>query len=85
MIPSGPDQDKMVIVETLVSAFYAAKEKITITTPYFVPDDVILTALMNAAHRGIEVTLIIPKKVDSLFVRYASYSFFEDLLSVTAL
>lgn len=81
VIPSGPDQDKATIIETFVSAFYTAESKIIITTPYFVPDDSILMALMNAAHRGVEVVIIVPQKVDSILVRYASHSFYEDLLS----
>lgn len=81
VIPSGPDQNATTIIETLVSAFYIAKKTITITTPYFVPDDSILMALINAAHRGVEVKIIVPKKVDSVLVHYASHSFYEDLLN----
>lgn len=51
------------------------------TTPYFVPDDAILTALMTAALRGVKVTLIVPARNDSLFVRHASVANFDDLLS----
>lgn len=81
VIPSGPDQDRVVIVEALVSAFYMAKEKIVITTPYLVPDDAVLLALVNAAHRGVDITIIVPKKVDSKFVLFASHSFYDELLS----
>lgn len=81
VIPSGPDQDRVVIVEALVSAFYAAKEKIMITTPYFVPDDAVLLALVNAAHRGVDITIIVPKKVDSKFVLFASHSYYDELLA----
>ncbi len=81
VIPSGPDQDKTTIIETFASAFYIAKNSIVITTPYFVPDDSIFMAIMNAAHRGVEITIIVPKKVDSILVHYASHSFYEDLLA----
>ncbi|MFV0431939.1 MAG: cardiolipin synthase [Alphaproteobacteria bacterium] len=80
VIPSGPDQHRTTIIETLVSAFYSAKEEIIITTPYFVPDDAIMLALTNAVHRGVKVTIIVPEKVDSFLVHHAAASFYEDLL-----
>ena len=57
-----------------------AEQKIVITTPYFVPDEPLLTALTTAAKRGVDVTLVLPKKVDSLMVRYASRAYYPMLL-----
>ena len=54
------------------------------TTPYFVPDESMLTALLSAALRGVEVTLIVPARNDSLLVRYASVAHFDDLMSAGA-
>ena len=51
-----------------------------ITTPYFVPDETLLMALTTAARRGVDVTLILPAKVDSLLVRYASRAYYRLLL-----
>lgn len=51
-----------------------------ITTPYFVPDETLLLAMTTAAKRGVEVILIVPKKVDSKLVRYASRAYYEPLL-----
>ena len=81
VIPSAPDQADRVIYETIVSAVHAATRRITITTPYFVPDEPLLTALTTAAKRGVEVVLILPAKVDSLLVRYASRAYYPLLLS----
>lgn len=81
VIPSAPDQSDRVIYETIISAIYAATRKIVITSPYFVPDDPLLMALTTAAKRGVEVTLILPAKVDSLMVRYASRAYYPMLLS----
>ncbi|MFS6938785.1 cardiolipin synthase [Neisseria animaloris] len=80
VIPSAPDQVNRVIYETILSAVYSATRKIVITTPYFVPDEPLLTALTTAAKRGVEVTLILPAKVDSLMVRYASQAYYPMLL-----
>jgi len=51
------------------------------TTPYFVPDESILTALVTAARRGVAVTLILPARVDSLLVRLASQAHKDELLA----
>ncbi|MDO4640160.1 MAG: cardiolipin synthase [Neisseria sp.] len=80
VIPSAPDQAQRVIYDTIVSIIYAATRKIVITTPYFVPDDPLLTALTVAAKRGVDVTLVLPAKVDSLMVRYASQAYYPMLM-----
>lgn len=80
VIPSAPDQAQRVIYDTIISVIYAATRKIVITTPYFVPDDPLLTALVVAAKRGVDVTLVLPAKVDSMMVRYASRAYYPMLL-----
>ncbi len=50
------------------------------TTPYLVPDDSLLRAIRGAAGRGVSVKLIVPEKVDSFMTRYASRSYFDELL-----
>ena len=59
---------------------YAARESIVITSPYFVLSHNIAEALRIAAFRGVDITLILPKNNDSLMVRWASRTFFDDLL-----
>ena len=80
VIPSAPDQGNHVIYDTIVSAVYSATRQITVSTPYFVPDEPLLIALTTAAKRGVKVTLILPEKVDSLLVRYASRAYYPMLL-----
>ncbi|OOR93218.1 cardiolipin synthase [Moraxella caviae] len=79
-IPSAPQMTAHVIHSTLVSVIHRANQSVWITTPYFVPDDALLSALTCAAKRGVEVVLIVPKVVDSFLVRHASYAFFEELI-----
>jgi len=81
VVPSGPAFRPEAIHQLLLTTIYLARKELVITTPYFVPDDTLLTALISAAHRGVRVTIVVPSKVDSLLVRYASRSFFDDLLS----
>ena len=82
VIPSGPSYRYMAIHQLLTTVLYSARRELLLVTPYFVPDDTLKLALMSAAQRGVEVTLLVPERVDSLLVRYASRSLFDDLLAV---
>ena len=80
VVPSGPVTDSHAIQQVLLMAIYSARRELVLTSPYFVPDELLLTALVSAASRGVDVTLIVPAKVDSLLVRYASQAHKIDLL-----
>jgi cardiolipin synthase len=84
VVPSGPDLRPEAIHQLLLTAIYAARHELVMTTPYFVPDEAMLTALLTAALRGVDVTLIVPARNDSLLVRHASEATFDDLLSAGA-
>ncbi|MGF1906252.1 cardiolipin synthase [Aliivibrio salmonicida] len=81
VVPSGPGMPDDIIQQVLITAINQARESLTITTPYFVPSEFLLHTLRTTAHRGVKVTLILPKKNDSLMVSWASKSFFETLLN----
>jgi len=81
LIPSGPEFGKVGIHQVLLTAIYEAKYSLVLTSPYFIPDESLLTALQVAAMRGVDVKIILPAKNDSFMVKYASRAFFEDLLS----
>jgi len=66
---------------SMITALYAAQRQLTIVTPYFVPDDPLKMAMVSAAQRGVEVVLVVPAQVDSLLVRNASRSMFDELLA----
>jgi len=80
LIPSGPEMSQSVIYEVLVATIFSANRSIRITTPYFVPDEAVMLALTNAARRGLNVEIIVPAEVDSIMVRHASRSAYDDLL-----
>lgn len=77
---SGPDTDWANIMEALFIAINTAEKSIYITTPYFIPNEAILTSLKSAARSGVEIHIMVPKKGDSWAARYASRSYFQDLL-----
>jgi len=58
--------------ESYISAISSARERILITNAYFIPDRKIYRALVRAARRGVEVSLLLPGKSDLFFVKYAS-------------
>lgn len=80
LIASGPDNKWDVIKNLFFSMIISAKESIWIASPYFVPDEDILTALKVAALSGIDVRLLVPKRPDKKIVYYASRSYFPELL-----
>jgi len=81
VVPSGPDLHPEAIHQIHLLAIYSAQRNLIMTTPYFVPDDAIVTALTSAALRGVEVTLIVPLHIDSIMVRFASEAQYETLMT----
>lgn len=61
-IPSGPDHAEDTLYALLLAAAYRAEQRITLVTPYFVPDDALLTAWCMACRRGVRLTLILPAR-----------------------
>lgn len=72
VLPSGPADHGQAIEDLVLATIYAARREVVLTTPYFVPDELLLTALASAAWRGVDVVLIVPARVDSRLVRLAS-------------
>ncbi len=81
---SGPDSDWASIMLAFFKAISVARKYIYITTPYFIPNDQILTAIQSAALSGVEVKLLIPLKSDSVIVQAAMMSYVKELLSAGA-
>lgn len=79
VVPSGPSHPNVSMLEILISFLYAAEREIILTTPYFVPESSLLTALKVAADRGVAVLIILPERVDSRLVHLASKAFQGDL------
>jgi len=78
---SGPDRRGQPIYQGVFTAFTAARRRLWIETPYFVPDEVIVTALQNAAFRGVDVRLIVPARSDLRIVSLAGRSYFDELMA----
>jgi len=51
-----------------------------VQTPYFIPDDSMLTALKMAAMSGVDVRVMVPGRPDHLMVFWATHSYLGELL-----
>jgi cardiolipin synthase len=80
VVPSGPGREGDSVHQLLLMSIYAARKELSLTTPYFVPDEAITAALLSAARRGVDVSLILPAKNDSRLVHYTCRSHFDELL-----
>ncbi len=80
-IADGPDETVSALAVTLHAAISAAKRRIRVVTPYFVPDMTLLSALSVAATRGIEVDVVLPLKGNLRFVEWAAWSQVKELLA----
>lgn len=77
---SGPDSDWASIMQCYFSAITKARDHIYISSPYFLPNEAILTALKVAALSGVDVRLMIPHKSDSKMVYWATRSYITEML-----
>ncbi len=81
VIPSGPGEIAADgLLQMFLTLMHSAETELVVTTPYLVPDDALIRAFRGAAARGVAVKLIVPEKVDSFLARYASRSYYDDLL-----
>lgn len=80
VLPSGPTYAPEGNQRMIVSLLHGARRKIVLVTPYFIPDEPLLTALHIAAARGVEVRLIASEQEDQWLVGHAQKSYYEELL-----
>lgn len=81
LVASGPDTEYQEIKNAYIKMIYAAKETICLQTPYFVPDESLMTALRIAALSGVKVSIMLPDKPDHFFVYWATHSYLGELLA----
>jgi cardiolipin synthase len=81
VLGSGPDSSAFAIHKAYFTAINQATRRLWLTTPYFVPDEAILAAMITAALRKVDVRLIIPRKGDSRLVDLAARSYVPELVA----
>lgn len=80
IVASGPDSEHEPIKHVYFAAITSAEQRVQLRTPYFVPDEAMLSALTTAALRGVDVRVLVPLHSDSRLVSAAGRSYFEELL-----
>lgn len=77
---SGPDSDYASIMQAYFAAIASAQASIYISSPYFMPNESILTALKTASLSGVDVRILLPARSDSKIVFWATRSYVTELL-----
>lgn len=80
IVPSGPGYAGENNLQVFVALLYTAQRRISITSPYFVPDGSIMNALRAATARGVEVELFVSEIGDQPMVYHAQRSYYEEIL-----
>lgn len=81
IVSSGPDSKYPSIRNAYMAMINSAKKSIYIQTPYFIPDEGVLTALKLACLSGLDVRIMIPNKPDHIFVYWATYAHIGELIA----
>jgi len=78
-LPTGPADELETMSLVALDVINSARHRVWIATPYFVPDEQIVSALQLAALRGVDVRVIIPDNNDSRVVDLTAYSYLVEL------
>lgn len=79
-IPDGPDENFGILRLTILGAMALARKSIRIATPYFLPDNELVSGLMIAALRGVDVQILLPGTSNIRMIKWASDAGLEELL-----
>lgn len=77
---TGPTLEYAAMSEVFCSMLHVAAREVIITTPYFVPDESLISDIVAVARRGVATTLVLPARNDSAVVAAASKSYYADML-----
>ncbi|MBI5531106.1 MAG: cardiolipin synthase [Deltaproteobacteria bacterium] len=80
ILTSGPDTDSEAIHRVFFGAIAGARDRVYITTPYFVPDRSLVVVLQMAALQGVEVRLLLPSRSNHTVTFHAGRSFYDELM-----
>jgi cardiolipin synthase A/B len=79
-VSDGPDVDFERLQSVILGALNTARHRITVMTPYFIPDQVMSNAFGLAALRGVEVRICVPEESNLQLVQWASTAHWAPLL-----
>jgi len=79
IVPSGPDVPGDPMYDAVLTSAYSARKRLWIVTPYFVPDQSLAQALILAAHRGIDLRILVPEKSNHKLTDLARGTYLRDI------
>ncbi len=79
VVPSGPDMPGDALYDVLLTAIFAARQRLWLVTPYFIPDDALCRAIILAAHRGVDVRILLPKRSNHRLADIAGRSYLREI------
>ncbi len=79
VVASGPDVSGDPLYESIVNLVFAARERIWVATPYFVPDEILARALELAARRGVDVRLLVPNRSNHITADLARFGYLRQV------
>lgn len=79
VLPSGPEYREDAWQTVLVKSCFEAHERLWLATPYFVPDETVMNAVLTAARSGIDVRILVPQRSDNLLVDLVGRSFLREV------
>lgn len=79
VVPSGPDVQGDPLYEVLLTAVFSARQRVRVVTPYFIPDDALCRAFILAAHRGVEVQILLPEYSNHPLADAAGRSYLREI------
>ncbi|GAA3905239.1 cardiolipin synthase [Microbacterium invictum] len=80
IVPSGPGFEFQNNLKLFMALLFAAERRVCIVSPYFVPEEGLLTAIQSACQRGLNVELFVSEEGDQAMVYHAQRSYYEALL-----
>ena len=81
VVANSPGKQNRLTFISYASAIIFAEHSIHLTNAYFVPDKQMIDALTDAAARGVDVKIILPKVTDSSLALYAGHYYYSNLLA----
>jgi cardiolipin synthase len=84
VLPSGPDDPGDTLYLALITMIYRARDRVWISTPYFVPTEPLQLALVTAVRKGIDVRIMVPERSNQPTTDFARGPFLRDLQDIGA-
>ena len=81
VVATGPADELEVCQLFVLGAIHAARARLWIASPYFVPDPATCAALKLAVVRGVDVRILLPQRPDHILVYLAAFSYYEEMMA----